>query len=125
KFVGADMSTKLKLLGVEVASLGNPFADEAPNTATVVYQDLVAGVYKKLIVDKAGKILLGAILVGDTAEYSTLLPYARSGDPLPISPDELLFGSRGGGGAAALPMPDTAQICSCNNVTKLDIVQAI
>lgn len=125
KFTGADMSTKLKLLGVEVGSLGNPFADDAPGTASVVYQDLVAGVYKKLIVSKDGKKLLGAILVGDAAEYGTLLPYAKSGDELPISPDELLFGSRSGLGGVALPMPDTAQVCSCNNVTKLNIVQAI
>ncbi len=124
RFVGADMSTKLKLLGVEVGSLGNPFADDELGTASVVYQDLVAGIYKKLIVSQDGKKLLGAILVGDAAEYGTLLPYAKSGDELPISPDELLFGSRSGGGAV-LPMPDTAQICSCNNVTKLDIVQAI
>lgn len=123
-FKGADMSTQLKLLGVEVGSLGNPFADESDDTACVIYHDLVAGVYKKLIVDKTGKKLLGAILVGDSSEFGTLLPYAQSGDDLPIAPDELLFGSRGGG-SAALPMPDTAQVCSCNNVTKLDIVQAI
>ncbi len=124
KFVATDMSTKLKLLGIEVGSLGNPFADEAEGTASVIYHDLLAGVYKKLIVDMTGKKLLGGIFVGDTKEFNQLLPYSRSGDDLPIPPDELLFGSRNGDGAA-LPMPDTAQICSCNNVTKLDIVQAI
>lgn len=125
KFTGADMSTKLKLLGVDVASLGDPFADVDKGAISVVYHDLLARVYKKLIVDAEGKRLIGAILVGDTKEYSTLLPYAKSGDILPISPDELLFGSRGGDGGALLPLPDTAQICSCNNVIKLDIVQAI
>jgi len=125
RFTGADMSTKLKLLGVDVASLGDPFADTEKGAISVVYHDLLARVYKKLIVDDSGKQLIGAILVGDTKEYSTLLPYAKSGDALPISPDELLFGSRSGGGGAMLPLPDTAQICSCNNVTKLNIVQAI
>lgn len=125
KFAGTDMSTKLKLLGVEVGSLGNPFADEADGTASVIYHDLLAGVYKKLIVDESGKKLLGAILVGDTTEFGQLLPYARSGEDLPIAPDELLFGSRSGEGGGVLPMPDTAQVCSCNNVTKLDIIQAV
>lgn len=122
EFRGADMSTKLKLLGVDVASAGNPFADELPDTATVIYQDLVGGIYKKLIVCSEGKTLHGAVFVGDTTEYGQVLPYAKSGDPLPVSPDTLLLGSKDG---AALPMPDTAQICSCNNVLKLDIVQAI
>lgn len=126
KFTGADMSTQLKLMGVEVGSMGNPFADDGPTeTASVIYHDLVAGIYKKLIVDKSGKRLLGAILVGDTSEYGALLPYAQSGDELPISPDEFLFGSRGDGARKALPMPDTAQVCSCNNVTKLNLIQAI
>lgn len=123
EFNGADMSTKLKLLGVEVASLGDPFADERPGTATVVFQDWLGGTYKKVIVSGDGKKLLGAILVGDTTEYGALLPYARSGDDLPVSPDELLLGTRSG--AAPLATPDTAQVCSCNAVTKLDIVQAI
>lgn len=124
-FKGTDMSTKLKLLGVDVASAGDPFADEKPGTATVIYQDLIGGIYKKLIVSADGKTALGAIFVGDTSEYSQILPYIKGGQPLPISPDELLFGSRGNGPGVALPLPDTAQICSCNNVTKLDIVQTI
>src|SRR5690606_22599524 len=86
KFTGADMSTKLKLLGVDVASLGDPFADVDKGAISVVYHDLLARVYKKLIVDAEGKRLIGAILVSDTKEYSTLLPYANSGDTLPISP---------------------------------------
>lgn len=126
KFTGTDMSTKLKLLGVDVASLGDPFADSQEGNKSVVYHDLLAKVYKKLIVDESGTRLLGAILVGDTSEYGQLLPYAKSGDPLPLAPDELLFGSRApGGGGGLLPLPDTAQICSCNNVSKLDIIQAI
>lgn len=125
KFTGADMSTKLKLLGVEVGSLGSPFGDEAPGTASIVYQDLVSGIYKKLVVDESGKKLIGAIMVGDASDYGVLLPYAKSGGELPVSPEELIFGPRGEGGGAGLPMPDTAQVCSCNNVTKLDIVQAI
>ena len=58
---------------------------------------MVNGIYKKLIVGDDGKRLLGAILVGDATEYSSLLPLAKTGAPLPVSPDELLFGSRSGG----------------------------
>jgi nitrite reductase (NADH) large subunit len=129
EFKGADMSTKLKLLGVEVASLGDPFADEqstqgAERPATVVYQDWLSGVYKKLVVSRDGTRLLGAILVGDTAQYAALLHYAKSGEQLPCSAEELLFGARGEGGAA-LATPDTAQICSCNAVTRGDVLQAL
>jgi nitrite reductase (NADH) large subunit len=120
-FTGADMSTKLKLLGVDVASLGNPFADEQNGANSVVYQDLVSGVYKKLVVSSDGKRLLGAVLVGDAAQYSTLLPLCKNGSDLPVGPDELLFGNGGG----ALQLSDDAQVCSCNNVSRGDIVAAI
>src|SRR5207342_706702 len=47
-FPGADTSTKLKLLGVDVASFGDAFA-EAEGSLEVVYADPVAGLYKKLV----------------------------------------------------------------------------
>ncbi|MEM7138479.1 MAG: nitrite reductase large subunit NirB [Myxococcota bacterium] len=122
-FESGDLSAKLKLMGVDVASFGNPFADQEPTAKTIEYQDLVKGVYKKIIVDEDGKRLLGGMLVGDASEYGQLLHYARSGDPLPDEPEALIVGVRGGeaasGGVAALP--DGAQICSCNNVSKGDI----
>lgn len=120
-FTGADMSTRLKLLGVDVASLGNPFADEQTGANSVVYQDLVSGVYKKLVVSQDGKRLLGAVLVGDAAQYSTLLPLCKNGTELPVGPEELLFGTGGG----TLQLADDAQVCSCNNVTRGEIVSAI
>jgi len=127
-FGGTDLSTKLKLMGVDVASFGNYEAGEDVSTSLVV-EDPFQGNYKKLLFSKDGKTLLGGILVGDASEYGTLSVFAKSGDPLPCSPSELMGTSGDGGGAAALggaeSMPDSAQICSCNNVTKGQICAAI
>src|SRR5439155_1096244 len=71
--------------------------------------------------------LLGGILVGDASDYGTLLMHSKSPDPLPVAPGELLLrkkeGKTSGGGVVA--MADGAQVCSCNNVTKGQICQAI
>jgi nitrite reductase (NADH) large subunit len=123
-FTGADTSTKLKLLGVDVASIGDPFADAQTGRA-IVFQDLVRGVYKKMALSSDGKKLLGAVLVGDASQYSALLHASKSNAPLPSAPEELLLGVRGGVAAGAAELPGTAQICSCNNVTKDAICGAI
>jgi nitrite reductase (NADH) large subunit len=124
-FTGADMSTKLKLLGVDVASFGDAFAT-TPDSLELVYSDAVAGVYKKLVVAESedGTFrLLGGILVGDASAYGTLRPLVASGIALPANPEELILpASRGG---VELGMPDEAQVCSCNDVTKARIVQAV
>jgi nitrite reductase (NADH) large subunit len=129
-FQGIDQSAKLKLLGVEVASLGNPFADNATSAGerparSIVYEDLVHGIYKKLVVSDDCKQLLGAILVGDTSEYAGLLHLVRTQAELPPAPEQLILGARDGSGGGPLPLPDTAQVCSCNNVTRGDICTAI
>lgn len=127
EFTGADLSTKLKLMGVDVASFGE--YELGPEQATsLTYEDPIAGVYKKLFFDHQGKHLLGGILVGDASDYGTLSILAKSGDPLPCAPGDLMGGSSGGASAAlggADAMPGDAQICSCNNVTKDDICSAI
>ncbi|KRF35110.1 nitrite reductase large subunit NirB [Nocardioides sp. Soil805] len=124
-FTGADMSTKLKLLGVDVASFGDAFAT-TPDSLELVYSDAVAGVYKKLVVAESedGSFrLLGGILVGDASAYGTLRPLVASGIALPANPEELILpASRGG---VELGMPDEAQVCSCNDVTKAQIVHAV
>jgi nitrite reductase (NADH) large subunit len=126
-FEGADLSCKLKLMGVDVASFGDPFADEADSEAQVVaFQDFTAGVYKKLILDASAQRVLGGMLLGDASAYGTLAHYARTGEVIPGAPEELLLGARGGkaaGGLAALP--DSAQICSCNNVDKATVLNAV
>ncbi|QDS97030.1 nitrite reductase large subunit NirB [Adhaeretor mobilis] len=127
QFTGADVSTKLKLMGVGVASFGNN-APEPGAAVPLVYEDPFGGNYKKLFFDPKGKRLLGGILIGDTSDYGTLSIMAKTATELPCPAGDLLGGS-GGGAAAALGgvdgMPDDAQVCSCNNVSKGDICDAI
>ena len=122
-FAAADLSTKLKLMGIDVASFGD-YSGEG--THGITYEDPIEGVYKKLFFSEDGKYLRGGILVGDAADYGTLSIFAKSGDALPCKPGELLVGS---GNAAALgsvaDMPENAQICSCAGVTKGAICSAI
>jgi nitrite reductase (NADH) large subunit len=122
-FKGGDLSAKLKLLGTDVANFGEH--TERGDQRTIIYEDLVKGVYKKLVVSNDAKQLIGGVLVGDAAEYTSLLHYAVSGDPLPVSPDELILGSRGGAAGGALPLPDGATVCSCNGVTKGAICKSV
>lgn len=125
-FNGADMSTKLKLMGVDVASFGQ--VEVAPDQGVpLTFEDPFNGKYKKLIVSPDGKRLLGGILVGDASEYGTLSILTKSGSPLPCEPHELIVGKSGGGavGGGVDGLPDAAQICSCNSVTKGAICTAI
>ena len=125
-FQGADMSTKLKLLGVDVGSIGDAHGKEASAVA-YTFSDERIDVYKRLIVSADGKKLLGAVLVGDCSDYDTLLQYFLNGIALPADPQTLILPYNAGAapalGAAALPA--TATICSCHNVSKGDIVSAM
>jgi nitrite reductase (NADH) large subunit len=125
-FTGADMSTKLKLMGVDVASIGDAHA-KTQGAMVYTYQNGATEVYKRLVVSQDKKRLLGAVLVGDASGYGTLLQYSLNGIELPENPDALILPRRSdesvGLGADALPM--SAQICSCYNVTKGDICQAV
>ncbi len=126
QFLGADMSTKLKLMGVDVASIGDAHG-ATPNALNYVFIDEAAGTYKKLVVSGDRKYLLGAILVGDAAEYGSLLQMALNPLPLPEHPEELILpaheGARKGNGVEMLP--DSALVCSCNGVSKGKIIEAI
>ena len=126
QFLGADMSTKLKLMGVDVASFGQVELP-ADKGIPLTFEDPFNGKYKKLIVSPDGKTLLGGILVGDASEYGTLSILAKSGSPLPCAPHELIVGKAGGAavGGGVDGLPDSAQICSCNSVTKGAICSAI
>ncbi|MFB9314357.1 nitrite reductase large subunit NirB [Nocardioides plantarum] len=123
-FTGADMSTKLKLMGVDVASFGDAFAT-TDGALELVYSDAVAGIYKKLVVSEDGTRLLGGILVGDASAYGVLRPMVASGLPLPANPEELILPVTSGVSTSSTTgFPDEAQVCSCNDVTKADIVAA-
>ncbi|WP_395701672.1 nitrite reductase large subunit NirB [Aquabacterium sp.] len=126
-FVGADLSTKLKLMGVDVASIGDA-QGKTPGSRSVHYTDELRQTYKKLVVSADGQRLLGAVLVGDAAEYGTLQQMALNGIALPAEPEFLILPSSDGKARPGLgvdALPDAAALCSCNNVTKGQICQAV
>ena len=126
-FTGADMSTKLKLLGVDVASFG----DAQGRTAGSQSYQWIHGpeqVYKKIVVSADGKKLLGGVLVGDASDYATLLQMMLNDMALPSRPESLILPALEGSAPKALgvaALPESAQICSCHNVSKGDICQAV
>lgn len=125
EFPEADLSTKLKLLGVDVASFGDAMGS-TENCLEVAINDAVNRTYAKLVLSDDARTLLGGVLVGDASSYGVLRPMVGSelpGDPLAlIAP----AGSAGAAGALGIgALPDSAQICSCNNVTKGDLKCAI
>ncbi|RCI06782.1 hypothetical protein CU098_013212 [Rhizopus stolonifer] len=124
-FKGNDMSTKLKLMGVYVASFGNVFPESSIKTQPLTYRDPFKGVYKKYIFSEDGKHLLGGIMVGDTNDYVKLLALTRSGKKLDREPSELILGVQSNEVEGAESLPDDTQICSCFNIVKGDIRKAI
>ncbi len=124
-FKGADMSTKLKLLGVDVGSIGDAHG-RTEGSRTLCYDDEIGNVYKRIVVSASGKKLLGAVLVGDCSEYEQLLQYVNNGMKLPNDPLSLILPA-GDGGARfdATELPDSAMVCSCHNVSKGAICDAI
>lgn len=116
-FAGADLSTKLKLMGVDVASFGQYDADPAKSRA-LTYEDPVTGIYKKLVVTLDGTRLLGGMLVGDASDFGRLTAICRAGEPLKGPASELLLGSTSASAATACGSSRDEQICSCNNVAR-------
>ncbi|MEH1123356.1 nitrite reductase large subunit NirB [Micromonospora sp. CPCC 206061] len=123
-FPGADLSTKLKLLGVDVASFGDAHGT-TEGCLDVTFTDPATRVYAKLVLSDDAQTLLGGVLVGDATAYPTLR--ASVGGPLPGPPLALLAPeSEGGGtGVGIAALPGSAQVCSCNAVTKDQIIGAI
>lgn len=125
-FEGADMSTKLKLNGVDVASIGDAHAN-TPGSMVYSYQNGSEGIYKRIVVSENGKKLLGSVLVGDASGYSTLLQYCLNEIDLPENPDALILPHRSDESVGLGPdaLPDSAQICSCFDVNKGKVCSAI
>ncbi|GAA3741145.1 nitrite reductase (NADH) large subunit [Spinactinospora alkalitolerans] len=121
-FTGADTSTKLKLLGVDVAGFGDAHA-RTEGALEVVLNDAPGRRYAKLVVSDDAATLLGGVLVGDASAYAGLRPLV--GHALPGDPLDLIAPGRGDGGVGVGALPDDAQICSCNAVTKGALVEAV
>ncbi|MCG9662166.1 nitrite reductase large subunit NirB [Vibrio mediterranei] len=126
-FTGADMSTKLKLLGVDVASIGEVHG-KTVGAQSYTYNDEIEQVYKRLIVSEDGSKIVGAVLVGDADAYGSLLQLKQNDMALPDSPSVLILPNVADDSSAGLgvdALPDSAVICSCFDVTKGDIKQAV
>jgi len=119
-FTGADTATKLKLLGVDVASFGDALAT-TDGALEVTVNDPVARSYAKLVVSGDAKTLLGGVLVGDTSRYGMLSPLV--GRPLPGDPVTMI--TPAGGEPSAGALPGDAQVCSCRGLTKDALQTAI
>jgi nitrite reductase (NAD(P)H) len=153
-FKRPDLSTKLKLLGVDVASFGDFFADrdgpkylppklarktdKASSNGTtnetskdagatvksLTYKDPFQNVYKKYIFSSDGKYLLGGMMIGDTSDYVKLVPLVKGMKELDMPPSQLILGAKKDGEEGE-DLDDDTQICSCHNVTKGDIVNVV
>ncbi|MEL0612823.1 nitrite reductase large subunit NirB [Marinomonas arenicola] len=125
-FTGADMSTKLKLLGCDVGSIGDAHG-QSQGCKVFVYQDEMSHSYRKMVVSEDGKKLLGAVLVGDNSYYDTLLQYFLNAIDLPDQAQSLILPAMGDApvGLGVDALPATASICSCHNVSKQDISDAV
>lgn len=128
QFTAFDMSTKLKLIGVDVASYGDNFCATTPHE-TIVFKDKAKGIYKRINISPDKKELLGGILVGDADGYNMQLQMVKSKMILPPNPEDLILGARGGAtehaGGGVMSLPDEASICSCENVSKGQICKDV
>jgi nitrite reductase (NADH) large subunit len=127
EFAGSDMSTKLKLMGVDVASFGDGFA-VTEGAQAITFDDPVAKVYKRLVLDADGTRVLGGIFVGEATAYQVLLQMARGDMPTPEHPERLILPTAGNDAVATVgvgALAATATVCSCNNVAKGTICTAI
>jgi len=109
-----DLSTKLKLLGVDVASFGDAFAD-GPDVDVLTWRDSAAGTYKRLARRRSDGRLLGGMLVGDASDYGALrlMALGELDTPADLAPWVVpTTGPRDPG-----TLPDAAGVCSCENVT--------
>ncbi|KIW63146.1 nitrite reductase [NAD(P)H], large subunit, variant 2 [Phialophora macrospora] len=141
-FKRPDLSTKLKLLGVEVASFGDFFADrDGPKdlptrhvkraeraqkaVKALTYRDPFAAVYKKYLFTVDGKYLLGGMMIGDTKDYVKLVPMVKNKKQLEVPPSQLIIGASKEGDENADDLTDDTQICSCHNVSKGDVASVV
>ncbi len=124
------MSTKLKLMGVDVASIGD--AHGAHRRCARAARSLTSArqVYKKLVISEDGSDCSAASWSGEAEDYGTLLQMVQNGLPLPANPEQLMLPAwhgqlRNRWRWASPALPDRAQICSCNSVSKGDLCAAI
>ena len=119
-----DLSTQLKLIGIDVASFGDAFG-AAPSSAEIVWADAVAGIYKKLVVDRETGAVIGGMLVGDNSNYAMLRLMALGEVPTPSEPSALITPGHSTTGVGVDALPDSAPVCTCENITAGRLREAI
>lgn len=127
QFTGADMSTKLKLLGIDVASVGDA-QGRTPGSLSYIFEDGPNEIYKRIVISEDKTKLLGAVLVGDVEAYGTLQQMCVNGIDLPSTPEALILPNLDGAEPVGLgvdSLPDSAHICTCHEVTKGQICSAV
>ncbi|KAL7802177.1 putative nitrite reductase [Trichoderma aethiopicum] len=149
-----NISTKLKLMGVDVASFGDFFADQGKiskplpgatsahaarkaqttpltpedikkKVKALTYRDPFSDVYKKYIFTTDGKYILGGMMVGDVKDYVKLVALCNTGKPIEKPPSEFIIGAEKDGEEEGDDLPHDAQVCSCHNVSKGAIVECV
>jgi len=122
-YQGSRVSTKLKVAGVDLAVMGEK-EQIYPTDEVVTYSEPARGIYKKLVI-REGR-LVSAIVLGDGPTTPRLLQHFDRGDRLPDNRAELLFSLSGDGKEPGVAdLPDDAQICNCNGVSKGKIIAAV
>ncbi len=122
-YEGSKVGTKLKVMGVELASFGEKNPNHADDEV-IVYRDPNRGIYKKLIIHQ--NKIKGGILLGDTEMADSLMRIYKNGSEVPENRGEILFGAVSGDTLLDVnDLPDSAQICNCNGVCKKTIVDVI
>jgi len=118
-------ATKLKLLGVEVSSVGDSLGESGP-TQSVTLSNFEQGHYKKLLINPKTKLLVGAVLVGDSSQYTRLKQMAEFQQRLPQDPASLLVPiEEQKQGSTLAFLPKSTSVCNCENITKGDLIEAI
>jgi NAD(P)H-nitrite reductase large subunit len=126
-YTGSRLATTLKVMGVDLVSMGD--VNGGADTEVVSHLDPAAGIYKKLVI--RDNRLTGAILLGAPDSSGLLQRLFRNGEPLTAPALELLTGDNdrdrllGGGASDLRGLPESTQICNCNQVSKKEIVSAI
>lgn len=127
RYQGSVTSTKLKVTGIDLFSAGEFMGGDG--TEEILLHDASGGVYKKLVI-KDNK-LVGGVLYGDTADGAWYFQLLKDGKDIHEIRDHLVFGQSSVGDVGhagqnkAAAMPDEAEVCGCNGVSKGKIVKAI
>src|SRR5581483_4012491 len=123
---GTPNVTRLRAEGIELASVGDPYADQDDGTETLRLEDPVHGRYGKLML--RGDRVAGAIMLGLPDAAATVIQLFDRAAPVPANPLASLLGRAlpppGHAGEAAAGLPDDAVLCRCNTVTKAALIAA-